>query len=153
MLQDKSPVELPVKLVVDYDDALGVDLDQSPADVAVVAINQNCTLMEVGMLVTETCGGATSTPVVKFDKRPTAGSDSGRGDGDLGVLNLSTTSAGKVMYDHAGRGTRLEAGEEIVVQLTTMADGTGAAGHGRPYVKVRRSDEMPANMANMVETA
>ncbi len=152
-MRDISPISLPVQYIVDYDDGAGVDMDQAVADVAVFIIPCRCTVFEAGVVVTETCAGGTTTPVVKFDKRATAGSDSGRGDGDIAHLVLSTTAQGKVMYDHVARTTELVPGEEVVVQLVTMADGTGAAGHIRPYLLVVRMEDLPANLSNMVETA
>ena len=151
-MRDYQPIEVNPVYIVDYDDAAGIDMDQSPADVALFSIPHNCTVWEVGAVVTEACAGGTKTPVLKFDKRPTAGSDSGRGDGDIGELNLATTAAGAVMYDRAGANVQLEAGNEVVVQLTTQATGTGAAGHVRPYLSVIRDPEVRANMAAKVET-
>ncbi|MEN6421318.1 MAG: hypothetical protein ABFD76_05165 [Smithella sp.] len=146
-------VALPCNYIVDYDDALGIDMDQAAADVAVFTVPFRCEVIEVGGAVTETCAGGTTTPVIDFDLRPTAGSDSGRGAADLGHLVLSTTAAGKVMYDMVGVGTILEPGNEVVCQLAIRADGTGSAGHVRPYILVMMRSETKANLDNMVETA
>ena len=81
-------------------------------------------LLLAGVVVTETCAGATTTPVVKFDRRPTAGSDTGRGDGDIANFVLGTTAAGKVLYDKAAVGTVLMPGDEVVVVDDGSDDGT-----------------------------
>ena len=151
MISDYEHV-LDPKHIVDYDDALGVDCDQAPADVAVFDIPFKCELQRVQAAVTEACAGATTKPAMKFDKRPTAGSDTGRGDGDMGELILGTTAAGKVVYDLVGRGQILLPGEEVVVQLTVQATGTGAAGHFRPALVVKPLAETLVNLSNMVET-
>lgn len=153
MLRDNSPIALPVNYLVDYDDVAGIDFDQSPADVAVFGIPFRCAIIEAGMIVTETCAGGTTTPVVTFDKRPTAGSDTDRGSADVGSLTLSTTAAGKVMYDLVAIGDILEPGEEVVAELLTAATGSSKAGHGRPYLLVEYLPEVNGNLDNKVETA
>lgn len=152
MLRSDIPIALPLHLFIDYDDAAGVDMDQSPADVGVFIVPFRCQIVLAGGVVTETCAGSSSTPVVKFDKRPTAGSDGSRGDGDVAVLNLSTTAAGKVIYDLDAIGDVLEPGEEVVVELTTQAVGS-AAGHLRPFLLVEYLPETLANLSDMTETA
>lgn len=147
------PIPLPIKFDVDYDDAVGIDCDQTAGDVATFSVPFPCEVFEAGLTVKETCGGASTTPAVKFDKRPTAGSDTNRGDGDVASFALSTTEAGKVMYDIAGQGVALEPGNEVVVQLTVQATGSGAAGHFIPYLLVKYNPETRANLTNMVETA
>ena len=147
---------LPCHYIVDYDDAAGIDCNQTAADVAIFPVPFKCQVYLAGLVVTETCAGTTSTPVVKFDKRVTAGSDTSRTDGTLGALTLSTTAAGKMMYDTVARGEAagiLEPGEEVVVQLVTSATGTGAAGHIRPVLLVKYWAETAANLADMTETA
>ena len=146
-------VALQCLYIIDYDDTNGIDLDQTPADVAIFVVPFKCHVIFAGLLVTEPCGGATTTPVVAFDRRVTAGSDTGRGAADIANLVLSTTAAGKLMYDLVAKGTVLNPGDEIVVQLVTMADGTGAAGHGRPVLVVEPDDETMANITDMVLTA
>ena len=150
MLQ-QGKVALPCNYIVDYDDAAGIDMDQSPADVAVFVIPFECVVDHVGAVVTEVCAGSSATPVVKFDKRPTGGSDTGRGDGDIGELKLLTTAQGKYIYDLVARKTILYPGQEVMVQLTVQAAGT-PTGHIRPTLVVHPRDEMFANMSNTVVT-
>lgn len=150
MLQ-QGKVSLPEAPIVAID-AQGHDMDQSPADLGSFIVPFPCTLEEVGVVGIEACAGASTTPVVDFDLRPTAGSDTSRGAADIGHLVLGTLAAGKMMYDLAAYGTKLYPGQEIVFQLVTRATGTGAAGHVRPYVIVKPADEVKANLNNVVET-
>jgi len=151
MLRSDIPVALPCHLFIDYDDVLGVDCDQSAADVGRFVIPFRCQVLLAGVVVTETCAGSSTTPVVDFDKRPTAGSDTDRGAADIAHFVLSTTAAGKVMYDEAAVGTELTPGEEIIVELKTAATGT-PAGHFVPFLLVDYLPETKANLSDMTET-
>lgn len=153
MLRSDIPVSLPLHLFVDYDDAQGVDCDQAPADVGVFTVPFKCGVLRAQAHITEDCGGTATTPVVKFDKRDTAGTNTGRGDGDIANLVLSTTAAGKAMYDEAAQETLLYPGEEVVVELTTRATGTNAGGHFIPSLLVKHIPETQANLSDTVETA
>jgi hypothetical protein len=153
MLRSDIPIALIPEYIVDYDDSLGIDCDQSPADVAVFEIPFRCQVIMAAAVVTETCAGGTTTPQVDFDLRPTAGSDTDRGAADIGHLVLSTTDAGKVMYDKAAVGDILEPGQEVVVELKVAATGGGAAGHVRPVLLVQHLPEVLGNLSDMVETA
>jgi hypothetical protein len=133
-------------------DAAGIDCDGTPGDFAVFTIPYKCTVIRAACTVTEVCAGSTSTPVVAFDKRPTAGSDTSRGAADVANFALSTTAAGKVMYDEGGAGVALEPGNEVVVQLVTAAVGT-PTGHFRPHLEVMEIPDTPGNLDNLVETA
>jgi hypothetical protein len=148
MLQ-QGIMALPYNGVIDYDDAAGVDLDQSPADVGHFIVPMKCEIIEVGAVVTETCVGSSATPEMSFDLRPAAGSDTNRSE--IGLLKFLTAAQGKVVYDKAPKGTILYPGQEIVAEVKTQAVGS-AAGHARPYVLVKPLDETKANLANMVET-
>lgn len=152
MLQ-QGIMALPYDAYIDYDDTLGVDMDQAAADVGFFKIPMKCEVIEAGAIVTENCAGGTTTPELDFDLRPVAGSDSNREAAAIGHLVLGTTAAGKVMYDKAAAGTILEPGQEVVAQVQTRATGTGAAGHVRPYLLVRPLDEVKGNLSGMVETA
>lgn len=109
-----------------------------------------CEVLYAGLVITATCAGATTTPIVKFDRRPTAGSDTGRGDGDLGGFALGTQAAGKTVYFKPPTRIVLEPGEEVIMQVTTAATGTGAGGSARPILVVRPRDEQFDNLAGMV---
>lgn len=95
--------------------------------------------------------------VVKFDKRPTAGSDTGRGDGDVAILKkvASLNQQGKRTYTEVNLtgfpATRVtwEAGQEIVVEVTTAQ---GAALAFSAGVTVRQIPQRPADVAAMVAT-
>ncbi|MFH1952577.1 MAG: hypothetical protein ABIL06_13270 [Pseudomonadota bacterium] len=152
MLRSDLVVDLEPHLMVDYDDDDGIDCDQTAADVARFLIKQKCEVVRSCAIVTEVCAG-TITPIVDFDLRPTVGSDTDRGVADIGHLILSTTAAGKVMFDEVGQGTVLEPGEEVVVQLITAASGVGPTGHFIPYLQVKIIPETQANLDDTTETA
>lgn len=152
MLRDDILIPLLLDLFIDYDDVAGVDCDQSPADVGVFHVPFKCEVVRAQLVVTETCAGSSTTPVVDFDKRPTAGSDTNRGAADIAHFVMATTAQGKVLYDEAALGTVLEPGDEVVVQLTTAAVGT-PTGHFRPQLLVKMIPETKANMSDLVETA
>lgn len=151
MLRSDLLIPLPLDLFVDYDDALGVDCDQSPADVGVFHVPFKCEVVRAQLNITEVCAGSTSTPVVDFDKRPTLGDDTDRGAADIAHFVCGTTARGKVLYDEAALGTVLEPGEEVIVQLTTAAVGT-PTGHFRPDLLVKMIPETKANLADLVAT-
>jgi hypothetical protein len=153
MLRSDILIALPLHLAIDYDDPLGVDTDQSPADVGSFVIPFRCEVFLAGAVVTETCAGGSSTPVVDYDLRPTAGDETSRGAADIAHLVLSTTAAGKVLYDRVAKGTVLEPGQEVMVQLTTAATGGSKAGHVKPFLLVKQVPETLGNLSQMVETA
>ena len=144
-------IPLPVVKIVDYDDAAGIDLDQTAADVARILVPFKCEVVMAALIITETCAG-TTPGVVKMDRRPTAGSDASRGDGDIASFAMGTTPAGKMLYDEAAKKSVLDAGDEIVVQITTQPV-TGPAGHFEPVLLVKPMSESKANMADLVATA
>ena len=98
--------------------------------------------------------------IVKLDKRPTAGSDASRGDGDLGTLTLTTAQAASlaagdsVQSKRGGAGIEknggsgefagpapveaanvLLPGEQAVLEIT---DAVSTAGDGLPFILYRR---------------
>lgn len=76
-------------------------------------------------IVAKVAGSAAG--VVKFDKRPTAGSDSGRGDGDVAVLTAPNPHAqGKVLAKENLR-VLIKPGEEVVCEVTTAWTGVSSA--------------------------
>jgi len=151
MLRSDNPVALPYEYFIDYDDAAGVDLDQTAADVGYFLIPFRCQVVLAGLIITETCAGTTPGQV-DFDLRPTAGSDVSRGAADIAHFAMGTTAAGKVLYDEAALGTVLEPGEEVVCEIKVRPV-TGAAGHFRPFLIVEYLPETLANLDNLVETA
>jgi len=150
-------IPLPVHLPADSTDALGVDCSASTGDVGVFNIPFKCQVYLAGILMTETPAGTTSTPTIKFDKRVTAGSDTGRTDGTIAALTVTTAhTAGKLLYDLVAVGESagiLTAGDQVIVQMTVASVGTGAAGHFYPILLVKYWPETIANMTDMVVTA
>lgn len=87
--------------------------------------------------------------VLKLDKRPTAGSDTNRGDGDVAVVNIPDGAQGDVIYVD-GLNEELKPGEEVVAQVTTADAGLTDADI-KLYVEPRW--EQPGNIAAMKESS
>lgn len=126
----------------------------SAADIHTWTIPFRCRPIRAGVTITTTVSSTVSA-VVKFDRRPTAGSDTNRGDGDVGTLTIvTTTAAGKAAYentDYVAAGTGdwaeyLNEGDQVVVQVTTASD---SAGQGIPWLLVEIDPEQPANNTAM----
>lgn len=92
----------------------------------------------------------TAAGVVKIDKRPTAGSDTGRGDGDIAVINIAAThSQGDVVYKD-GLNVELRPGEEAVVDVTSAVTGLTSAD---VIFLVEPRWEVPGNISALKESA
>lgn len=101
----------------------------------------------VALAITNAIGAA---GVVKVDKRPTVGDDTGRGDGDIAVINLGTAhTLGKVVYKAVSPPVTLDPGQEAVFQVT---DATAASDTANAYLLVEIVPEEPANITAMVAT-
>lgn len=89
--------------------------------------------------------------VVKADLRPTAGSDTDRGDGDLGVITFATThDGGEVVYHELAAPVKVSPGAELVFQVT---DATGASDTCTLGIVWTPAWETPANNTRMIATA
>lgn len=87
--------------------------------------------------------------VVKFDKRVTFASDTGRGDGDVAVINLATSHpAGEVIYKK-GISVEVKPGQEVVVEVT---DASAAVTGAKISLFVEPLPEEPANNTAMTAT-
>jgi len=120
-------------------------------DKANILVPFKCEVIRAFVLLNAAPGDA---GVVKFDKRPTYASDTGRGDGDVGVINLLTThTAGKFIYKEipvAGTGhVILVEGDEVIVEVT---DASAAVTEARAGLLVREVPEVPGNNSDMVAT-
>lgn len=88
-----------------------------------------------------------ATGQIKFDKRPTVGTDSGRGDGDVGVLNLTTAhTQGKIVYKF-GLNVLITPGQEVIAEVT---DVTAASDVADIVLLVEPASEVAANLPKMV---
>jgi hypothetical protein len=86
-----------------------------------------------------------ATGVISFDLRPTAGSDTGRTNGTVGVLNLTTAhTGGKVVYKEIS--FLVLPGQEVVAEVT---DVTGAADVADIAIWVEPIWENPLNRLAM----
>lgn len=116
-------------------------------DKATLTVPFNCEVRRVFVLIQGTDANATAG-VVKFDKRPTAGSDTGRGDGDVGTISktASLNEQGKYLYEDPTSHIALKEGEQVIVQVTTAQ---GAALAFTAGIVIQRSPEDAANNTNM----
>lgn len=111
------------------------------------------TVVSFGFIVTTAIVGAL---VMKCDKRPTAGSDTGRGDGDLGTLTLSASQGGSLAAGDVARcrpaasssfgagpapteaGNLVLPGEQAILELTTGATSGAAIG----FIEFKPADRL-----------
>ena len=99
-------------------------------------------------IVAKAAGSAAG--VVKFDKQPTAGSASGRGDGDVAVLTAPNPHAqGKVLAKENLR-VLINPGEQVVAEVTTAWTGVNVADIILMIEPVR---EIYDNMTGVTESA
>lgn len=130
----------------------------SNADKHTFIIPFKCRPIRSGVTITTVTSGAA---VVAFDRQPSAGSATDRGDGDCGYITIpSATAAGGVVYDKtnysndiiAGAGNwiaSLNEGDAVVFQLVSAA----SSGAAVPWLIVEVEPEQPGNNSIMVLTA
>jgi hypothetical protein len=88
--------------------------------------------------------------VVRFDKRTTFASDTGRGTGDVATINLATSqAAGSVVYKD-GLNVTVNPGEEVVVTVATASAGVSGA---KVTLYIEPQWENPANFTKMVKSS
>jgi hypothetical protein len=100
---------------------------QTPADKLVLTPVFPIEVVEFGLVPTTSLADAAGGLVYKLDKRPTAGSDTDRGDGDIGILTLTAAQAdaldaGTVAKCRMASPTVIYPGEQAVLELTTGVD-------------------------------
>lgn len=118
------------------------------ADKAIITIPFKCRVHRAFVVVE---GTDANTATIKFDKRPTAGSDTSRGDGDVAVINLTAANnQGKMFYKDPTTSITLKEGEQVVVEVTAEGGGAKNAVAG---LLVDFMPEEAANNTNMVATA
>ena len=113
-------------------------------DDLILDITQPVTVLRIGCLVTTAIVG---TGTIKADRRVTAGSDTGRGDGDVGTLTMLALAAGKILYKDVR--VDLNPGDQIVFEVTAAA----TSGNGRYFAEVIARDEVAANLTDMTASA
>lgn len=140
---------IPTSVGTSWDDE-GVDLQaHAGGDIGVFHVPFKCEVVQAQVTITETLSDAAE---IKFDLRPTAGSDTDRGDGDIADLNIGVTGVsvqGEVAYDLAGTGTVIDPGEEVVVEVIASCTSSGKV---RPDLIVRYLPETLANLDALQET-
>ena len=92
----------------------------STGDKATLVIPFKCVVKRAFVVINGASAHATAA-VVKFDKRPTAGSDTGRGDGDVAVISktASVNQQGKYLYEDPATKIVLNEGAQVIVEVTT----------------------------------
>ena len=162
MLRPSQPISLPFSFIttgVTNEDNYGFDLEgHAAADLGYFAIPFKCSVFEVHVGISENFAGTSGETEIRFDRRFTIGSDTGRSDADVARLILGATagasSQGDQVYDRAGAGVTLEPGMEVVVQLLRAPTGTGQSGKIRtPQLVVLYEPEKRSNVSGMQETA
>ncbi len=120
----------------------------SAADVADFAPGYQPVIIRAVALVFTTSVNATGA--LKIDKRPTAGSDTGRGDGDIATINYTTVTGaqGKVVFKE-NIDVELKPSEEAVAQVT---DATPSAGNAHIILFFEPRWEVPGNNTDMNAT-
>lgn len=132
-----------------YEVVMGKDLSlASAADVADWAPGFVPHRIRAVALVFTTAANASGT--LKIDKRPTAGSDTSRGDGDVADIDYDATAGaqGLVVYQ-TGIDVKVSPGEELVAQVT---DATPTAGNAHVVLFVEPMWEEPGNNSDMSAT-
>ncbi len=134
-----SYTETPVALV-------GAQFDvNTAADKVIFTVPFDCRVRNLSLTIEGTdAGGAT----VKFDKRPTAGSDTGRGDGDVGTITIpASDQEGKVLEEVPTSNIKLKRGEQVVVEVTAESV---TALNCVPTLELEYIPEISANQTNVV---
>ena len=114
-------------------------------DKATFTIAHKCVVKRVQCVITSTdAGGGT----IAFDKRPTAGSDTARGNADVGALTVpASNQQGKVIYRENATLVTLVPGDQVVCEVLTDP---GAGATMIPQLVVYYVPETEENMADML---
>jgi hypothetical protein len=187
MLRSGEPIELQFRSAQSTPYEAGINLSTGLAtwphtattnqDLGYWTIPFKCRVLEAGITIKTGLAGAnpashTDDVIHKgidfmFDVRKTAGSDTGRGDGDAGKIWLNETGAsaqGDYVYDLVGQTpyvtttgagcSLLEPGMEVVFQTgASVLYGAGCAGVIVPHLLVEYIPEVRGNMTNASETS
>ena len=135
-------------IILEPHNAVKLIATDSAADVLRYVVPFKCELRQIQAHV---LGTEATALVVKADKRPTAGSDTGRGDGDLGSITFGASNLqGKVLTDTPTSRLTLDRGEEMVLQVTTASTCDKAVAF---EVLVERIAEVDGNNSDISESA
>lgn len=120
----------------------------STTDIATLPVPFKAKVVRAFVLVTGASAHATSF-VIKFDKRVKAGSDDGRGNGDVATISKTTLvdQQGKYLYEDPTTRVTVEEGDQIIVEVTTAQGEACAVDVG---VLLERIPEIPGNNSSMV---
>ena len=122
----------------------------STADIDTFTPSFPVEIYEFGIVVT-TSLTASDNLIIAADKRPTAGSDTGRGDGDIGTLTIAAAdsdgvNAGDIIVCRPTTPVVLLPGEECVIEVTNAT----AAGGGFAFVNYRALPKRDASTLTAV---
>ena len=120
----------------------------STADIATFPIPFKAKVVRAYVIVNGSSSNATRF-IIKFDKRPTAGSDTDRGDGDVGSLSktASISQQGKYLYEDPSSTVTVEEGDQVIAEVTTANGDACAVDVG---ILLERRPELAANNSSMV---
>jgi hypothetical protein len=175
MLRSDLPISLPFSSTLTSKFEDGIDLNgiagtnngsETNTDLVVFDIPFKCKVYEAGIVILTGLAGDTNPGPCdfRFDVRKTAGSDTGRGDGDAGIIYLYETGAsaqGEYVYDLAGQTpwaagagcSLLEPGMQVVFQTgASLIEGPNLAGKIKPFLLVEYMPEVRGNLVNAQET-
>jgi len=107
----------------------------------------NWVLKEFGTTIASASTHATAA-VISFEKRPTAGSDTGRTVLGTITKTLSVNQQGKHLWQRPTTRVQLKGGEQVVVEVTTANGDTLAF---VPQLVLEESPETYANLTTHVE--
>lgn len=94
--------------------------------------------------------------VIKFDKRLTTGSDTGRGDADVATINLATShtvtagTTSRIVYKQLDPPATIYPGQEVVMEVTDASASSTACAVA---MWVEPVYENPANIAGLSTTS
>lgn len=115
-------------------------------------IQERTAVSRLLLTVTTLVAADTTLAVVTYKRRPTFGSSSG--EVTLGTITVpDATAVGKVLFKNIDE-AELNAGEELVFEVTTAAvDGGGATGGALYGVTQQEAPEDPRNVSDMIASA
>jgi len=131
-------------------EASGVDLNAT-GDEAWFDIPFKCNVLFAGLTVTVVVATAAT---VKFDRRNTAGGDTGRTDGTIATITLpDTTAVGTMVYDKVAQDSLTKAAADLFITEDTCNAGGGywdsasSLCKNHPYGELQPGNEVVVQVA------
>lgn len=122
----------------------------STADIFTFSPSFPVDIFEFGVILT-TGLTASDNLIIKADVRPTAGSDTDRGDGDAGTLTIAAgdsaaAGTGDIVISRPASPARVVPGQQVVLEVTNA----NTAGVGLPFINFREAYKSDASTVNAV---